>query len=73
MAIREYMDKTSELADSQALGLESLTTSDTQVVLVVKTVQAGVSFEGTPTTRVVLGLTEGGLVPVAVEHDKPSY
>lgn len=36
------MDKTPLLADSQTLVLESLTSSDTQLVLVVKTVQSAV-------------------------------
>ncbi len=48
------MDKTPLLADSQALDLESLTTSDTQVVLVVKTLQPTASCPccHQPTSRV---------------------
>lgn len=48
------MDKTPLLADSQALDLESITTSDTQVVLVVKTIQPTTSCPccHQPTSRV---------------------
>lgn len=48
------MDKTPLLADSQALALESLTASDTQVVLVVKTIQPTASCPccQQPTSRV---------------------
>jgi len=48
------MDKTPELADSQALNEDRLTTSDTQVVLVVKTIQSTASCPccHQPTSRV---------------------